>query len=372
MEFPEDSTICESIPIPLGVDLLSLKIDIKNLCNIDQLPPNLIFLNVSGCDLVSLANLPITLQVLNCESNNLVSLPDLPNGLRILDCSNNKLEGLPTLPKYMTYMTCHNNELVEIPELSKYMSELNASHNKLTSLPDLKNLRRLNVNHNCLEILDIECRGFLEVVECENNMIKKLVNITNELEELYCDNNLVEIVELHDADLLNTLSLENNGLKKIISLPETIKRLFISNNPISNICCKLPDKLEYIDVSNTNISYLDIDPKTRLIAENAKFRYVPTRYYNADDMKGNPLATHDIVDYSFPTLLEICLNVNDYYTDIDTLDEKIDSKIKCPSCGRDRYCRKNIIIIDKIPRVRVNCCNCMIIKKSRHKKPRIN
>lgn len=86
---------------------------IKSLPN--QLPQNLVHLDISRTLITDLPELPDTLEYLLCDSNELTELPKLPPNLKELICHNNKLTKLPELPKSIVYLNCALNNIDELP-----------------------------------------------------------------------------------------------------------------------------------------------------------------------------------------------------------------------------------------------------------------
>ena len=145
---------------------------------------------------------------LNVADNNLTSLPTLPPGLTLFRCSNNKLTQLPNLPTSLTSFHCYGN--------------------KLTSLPSLPNN--------------------LRVFDCSNNQITTLPALPNTLEDFYCSYNALSSLP-NLPPLLTDMGCSNNNLTQLPNLPVNLILLSCFNNPALKCLPKLPDSLQYLEIS---------------------------------------------------------------------------------------------------------------------------
>lgn len=143
------------------INLDTLICSYNPLTELNNLPPNLIYLNTSYCvNLSQLNNLPSSLIFLDCSYNQISQLPILPIGLKKLFCAVNNINSIDYLPHHLTHLDCSFNNLTELPFLPSNLIHINCSYNQISSLPDLPEELGLTYN-NPLNIFNnnIECVG---------------------------------------------------------------------------------------------------------------------------------------------------------------------------------------------------------------------
>ena len=162
--------------------------NISNLAGIEGFT-SLQILNCNFNQLDSLPALPASLTSLDCRVNQLSSLPALPAGLTVLECSFNQLDSLPTLPAGLTYLNCRVNQLDSLPALPASLTELYCSENQLDSLPALPfNLMWLTCYDNQLGSLPA-LPASLIVLDCGGNQLDSLPVLPASLIYLDCQDN---------------------------------------------------------------------------------------------------------------------------------------------------------------------------------------
>ncbi len=142
-------------------NLTHLNCSYNQITSLQELPPNLTYLNTSHCvNLSTIESFPHSLEFIDCSYNQIDILPDLPSNLKKLYCALNILSSLPNLPYNITHLDCSFNNLTSLPYLPENLAHINCSYNQLTSLPDLPTELGLLYN-NPLNIFNnnIECVG---------------------------------------------------------------------------------------------------------------------------------------------------------------------------------------------------------------------
>lgn len=132
---------------------------------------------------------------------------------------------------------------------------------KIDFLPP--NLVKLAIVNSLLD--NVDCTILpktLTHIEFTDNKIKSITNIDflENLDTLMLEGNIIDDIVLPKA--LNVLVLKNNVLTKIdfIKNIKYLKKLDISRNDITKLT-DLPDTIEYLNISNTNISTIYNLPK---------------------------------------------------------------------------------------------------------------
>lgn len=144
----------------------------------DNIPTQLIALNVSNNTVKYIPKLPETIKMLNASFNTIKwfdqELPNLEklnlsynhiyyfrfdrlkDSLRFLDLSGNQLKEISgnVFPANIEVIRLMDNRLEEIPELPPNLKELDVSHNKLKTITNYPaSLLELDVSHNVMEVL---------------------------------------------------------------------------------------------------------------------------------------------------------------------------------------------------------------------------
>lgn len=147
-----------------------------------------------------------------------------------------------------------NNNIVDISELSKLKNlvEINLEGNKIKDVTPLanyeNNIYKINLsNNNIKDVSSLAKLNITNLVLTGNNEIKgygKLQNVYG----LYLNNCNIRMLESFEkTDKLNSLDL--------------------SNNPYLSSKSKLPEELNFLDISNCNLNNLEIISNLRLLYE---------------------------------------------------------------------------------------------------------
>ena len=183
------------------LNVKKLTIERSPIISLENLPPNLITLNVFDT----------RVQEINCIDNNLTFIPVLPSSLNVLHCGSNKLTYISDLPNNLIELSCGKCDLVYLPELPNTLEILYCYRNKLTSLPKLpNNLKSLSCYSNQITTLP-ELPKSLENIRCFDNRLETLPKLNN-LKELCCHDN-----QLRDIPLIpSTLKLLRCGRNNLL------------------------------------------------------------------------------------------------------------------------------------------------------------
>ncbi len=149
----------------------------------------------------------------------------------------------------------------------------------LNIIPDMiKNNIFLNLKHlflsnnNLSDSIDLSFLKSLEILDLTNNNITKIIIPDSLVELSICKNNLTEFIS---NNKIKRLKISNNKIKKLVvsnnieileannnlindydfSNFKKLNKLIIYSNPLSSI--KFPPECTYIDLSETNINYID-------------------------------------------------------------------------------------------------------------------
>lgn len=152
-----------------------LKLDYLSLSSLpDELPPGLIWLDVSFNKLRALPPLPASLKKLYAYRNELSELPPLPDSLEKLVVEDNQLQELPPLPDSLQSLGASNNQLRVLPVLPASLKTLSVANNQLRELPPLPDsLEKLVVKNNQLQELP-ELPASLQVIDASRNPLRTL------------------------------------------------------------------------------------------------------------------------------------------------------------------------------------------------------
>ena len=141
------------------LNVSKLEISHTNISKIDNLPPNLVsleiislpkslkILRVFNSDLTVLCKLPPNLEKLTCIFNKISSLPSLPLSLRRLDIMSNNLTHLPSLPDELEELYCGLNFLTNLPNAPPKIKKFSCEGNNLpfNNIDDWRKITRLRI-----------------------------------------------------------------------------------------------------------------------------------------------------------------------------------------------------------------------------------
>ena len=203
-------------------------------------------LSVSGCELDTLNTSQMkNLVSLDCSYNPLGTLNVTKNtDLQSLDCSG---LGLSTLNlkgnRKLVVLYCADNNLSDL------------------ALSSCKNLALVDCRNNQLTGLKVGSLTYLQYLLCDGNRLTSL-DVTGKayLHTLTLSDNQLKTLKLKRVTRLNTLDIGYNQIAAIDLSPcESLRRLSIAGNSFSALpAIKNPNIITYLDVSETDISSLDL------------------------------------------------------------------------------------------------------------------
>lgn len=216
---------------------------------------NLEYLVCSGNQLSSLE---LNHCVKNINNNDLMNLTLLSNNkLKLLDCGNNQLTSLDLTKQInLVYFGCSDNQLTQLilPTSSK-LKELICKSNQLTSLDCTNNshLEKLLCHSNQLTELILPANNQLTDINVDNNLLTAFnyaILNPNTLTKLCLFNNNLASTNLNVfSHLVNLTNLEIGNKDTWIQAGNSDNRFFGSLESLKNCI-----KLEYLDITNTNIN----------------------------------------------------------------------------------------------------------------------
>ena len=101
------------------LNVSKLEISHTNISKIDNLPPNLVSLEIIGnlSNTLEIISLPKSLKILRVFNSDLTVLCKLPPNLEKLTCIFNKISSLPSLPLSLRRLDIMSNNLTHLPSL---------------------------------------------------------------------------------------------------------------------------------------------------------------------------------------------------------------------------------------------------------------
>ena len=196
-------------------ELQSISIDIKGKSKLKTMENMKNVLQLTLRNVIECENLPPNLVRLNVEMNYMTIMPNLPSTLTYLDLGgSHRLDSLPTLPPSLLYLNISGIGLVSLPVLPSKLVELRANVNRLVSLPILP-----------LTLLKLRISA---------NRFNNLVDLPLNLVELYASfNNLASLPDLPLK--LAKLVVHNNRIGRLPKLPSTLTHLDVSYNNLTSL-----------------------------------------------------------------------------------------------------------------------------------------
>lgn len=253
---------------------------------------------------ISISEASVVIHI-DCSSMGISSLNGIGNfkHLTKLSCHNNSIKELDiTQCPALSQIECYNNPLENIilgdvspkfstPELLEdYPIFPNGTlrESKKLKISSLR-IKKLVINGNIIESLDLSETTALEVLHCEQNSIKELDTSHNmELIALDCSDNEITKLNLGRNTIIQSLICNNNNLTQLnlannLSLLEVslaynniselnpsenkiLESLNCNNNKLNGIDISANIKLGYLNCSNNNINTIDISQNTNLRA----------------------------------------------------------------------------------------------------------
>lgn len=181
----------------------------------------------------------LILDLSNLELSNLDFLkkPEYKNiaqNIIFVSLSDNNLSGTLNLEffKNLKVLDCSNNAINKIVNISNKVYEVVCKNNKFTTLDfinDLPGLQKLDCSNNLLVYLP--AIQSLEILICNKNNLESVAPM-NRLKKMVCKYN--KITNISNFPVLELLECDNNMINTISNLPK-LKFLWCPNNQIVNI-----------------------------------------------------------------------------------------------------------------------------------------
>lgn len=203
----------------------------------------------------------------------------------------------------------------------------------LTSLKGIElaiNLKKLNINKNQLQDLDVSKNIFLQELNCMENQLSTL-DLTNnsELKQLYASSNNLTTIELNGLTELEHVSLYSNQLPTIdVSTNINLKVLSIYNNHLPDIDVTKNTKLQYLNLRSNKIPSINLSENIELTFLDTSKNQLPTidvtkntklkTFYTSNnqlpelDLSQNLLLKHLVCDYNQLPSLDVSNNTKLY------------------------------------------------------------
>ncbi|AQN68343.1 hypothetical protein [Saudi moumouvirus] len=214
------------------------------------------------------------LEKLFINNNKLKKLPDskyLPH-LKELVCSNNELSQIPLYPK-LIYLDISHNKILDCSHYNnsniKYFDcSFNSGFKLNFNIPSCK---QLYINDTGIENINLNYCPYLEILDCSNNLLKKIEGGNNLIEiniqdnnintvpvwpkllRLMANNNVINFLDTYPELIFITISY--NKLQQINDQPK-LKKIIANNNNIIKIG-NVPN-LKFIDLSYNKIKLLEM------------------------------------------------------------------------------------------------------------------
>jgi hypothetical protein len=188
----------------------------------------------------------------------------LPVNLKIFNASFNKLDFISdNIPTQLIALNISNNTVKYIPKLPETLKILNASFNTIKWFDqELPNLEKLNLSYNHIYYFRFDrLKDNLRFLDLSGNQLKEITGhvFPANIEVIrLMDNRLEEIPELPAN--LKELDVSNNKIKTLTNYPESLLELDVSNNVLEVLCdtvmgCNDLKKLNYEGNDTVEISF---------------------------------------------------------------------------------------------------------------------
>jgi len=221
-------------------------------------------------------------KILKLNNNDIKVIENLPHSLTELYVNNNKIDSIDnhTLP-LLAILDISNNNITHIDNLPESLVELYASCNKIKEIPRnrYKYLCKLVINDNKIERLPDLISNNLIYLDVSHNNIKRIDNLIDDIEELYCSYNEIETID-YITTALCTLICNNNKISKFSTSKQNLKELDISHNKLSTFKSEFVPNIIKLNISYNelvNIDYFPLTLKT-MDCTNNNFETIP--YYD--------------------------------------------------------------------------------------------
>ncbi len=186
----------------ISLDNLPESLEVLNcsnnmITNLSNLPNKLKILYCNDLQFNDLNNLSNSLTNLSCMCCEITSI-NLPNGLVELYAVNNNIKILDSFPPNLKYLDLSGCTKIKISNLPKSLERLEMGNCDLSELPVLNNwIQYCNISYNLIDIIDAsQLPESIETFNCIDNDIKQITNlIIKKLESICCDDCVKLILE---------------------------------------------------------------------------------------------------------------------------------------------------------------------------------
>jgi Leucine-rich repeat (LRR) protein len=177
-----------------------------------------------------------------------------------LELENCKIESLDNLPPNLKYLNLTGNLIKEIKtgQLLKNLEIINLNNNIISSIDENSlpiNLKELYLNYNKLNIINFDIPQTLTKIHIKGNklsIIDRLFIYIN-IEEIDISLNEIENINLDPNSNLITFDCSHNNINYINKLPNNIVNLDLSFNKFTEFNIDLPSSIKNYNISNNKI-----------------------------------------------------------------------------------------------------------------------
>ena len=182
--------------------------------------------------------LPSNLKVLDFSYNKLTNIPDnLPENMVAMNISNNSIKYVPKLPETMKFINCSHNTIKWFDQEMPNLMKLDLSYNhiyyfRFDRLPS--HLKHINLKANQLEVINGEFPENLEYLNISDNRLKEIPELPNNLKHLDVSENKLEKLPDFKESLVSIIC-NNNNIEKLVMTKKQFHKLDLNKNHNLNL-----------------------------------------------------------------------------------------------------------------------------------------
>ena len=194
------------------------------------------YLDLSNCDLKEIPkDIPVHVEYLFLSDNKITHINNIDHltNLISIDFSSNRLVKLENIPEQVQEISARNNKLQDI-----------------SIIRELKDLKRLDVSYNLINIIPT---NYAESIVADYNKVNKLEYMPF-VSSLSCSFNLLENITGDNLPVVSEFDCSNNNIKYIRGF-NCLELLHCSCNMLEEI--KNMNRLKYLDCTDNNIKYIE-------------------------------------------------------------------------------------------------------------------
>ena len=283
----------------------------------------------------------INLKSVDFSSNDALTSLDLSNSSLLSDIiidHNDKLSNINLNNlKELTKLELNHNSLKSIDLTGcENLTYLEASYNELEeiNISDCVNLQDLEAIYNKLKTIDLSNNALLVRAHLEyNDLLSTNVSNNTKLKILSVDDNNISEINLTNNIELYNLSIEKNNLSNIdLSNNTKLSYLHINDNNLTEIDLSKNVNLEYLNISNNNLTEIDLsnNPKVEWAnVDNNGVRIIKALKENLKAV-GNAYSLNEIIidtDKKITPQQDVKLNSRDVVFGSSTKISEVESKL---------------------------------------------